>query len=149
MANRAHVWIGIALLFGTAAMPHAQDGVVTLRKRPILTVDKLFSATHQGTRRQSGREVSQIVVSFQPSDLSGVTLANVAVADSWWLWKGEQDSNGVIHPVFHALPHHPIRASAGKNNHITLEMNPDRLGLHRGDRLLLFLEAYRIRSEEH
>ena len=135
--------MGVVVVLGMNCCAAAQGGVVALGKRPILNFDKVFIATHDGPRRYSYREVSQIDVTMLVSDLLDIQLADVREADSWWIWKGRQDASGVIKPDLNALPLHPIHAAVLKNKHILLDLDPDRQGLKNGDHILLFLSGLR------
>jgi len=147
MAGLARVWILFSAFAMVASLACAQDSAASLKGRPILNVDGLFSATHRGIRRVSGEEVCQVVITVDQCDLTGILPENVAEADSWWLWRGSQDPDGAIHPKERALPHHPIHASLAKNKAVVLDVDPVSMGLHNGDRLLVFLQAERVATD--
>ena len=143
LTKAVRLWMVVLVLVGTECYAGAQSGVVSLKGRPILNFGKVFTATHDGPRRYSYREVSQIDVMMLVSDLQDVQLSDVRDADSWWIWKGSQDASGVIKPDLNALPLHPIHAAISKNKHILLDLDPDRQGLKNGDHLMLFLSGLR------
>ncbi len=62
-------------------------------------------------------------------------------------WKGSQSPDGAIHPSLSSKPRHPIRANLAKSGDgVTLDLDPDRLGLIDGDHLLVRPRRERRRS---
>ncbi len=127
-----------ALLVTTFTIGFAQRSSLMIRNRHVTTVKGLFTAKFVGKRSHDGKEQSQIIVTLSRADLPEFETTDPASPDSWWLWKGSQNRDGVVHPYPDALPDHPTSVSAPKvGNDFVLNVDANQLGLHEGDGLLV------------
>ena len=140
-----------ATLIATFATSFGQRTPITIRNKHVTTVKGLFTAKFVGKRSHDGKELSQVIVTLTRANLPEFETAEPASADSWWLWKGSQDRDGVVHPYPDALPDHPTSVSAPKvGNDFVLSVDANQLGLQEGDSLLVMWAGTRrsIRIDE-
>ena len=142
MPTSAHSFMTVLATLATASCMAIQVNPLTIKGRPIVTVSGVLSAHFNARRMKDGKELSQVVVTLNRSNLNQIDLDDVTDGGSWWLWKGTQDSSGNVKPATKAIPDHPIKVAKSKTGDtITLDIDAQIMGLANGDSLLVFLTA--------